>query len=106
MLVDVTPAPERARAYLSPRGLAASPLVEDILARTGDLARIAQSLKLPILLVSAGARSPLGEEGRSQMRTLVPHVEIEIIPEASHLVARDTPTKLAGLIGDFAARVS
>lgn len=108
VLVDVTPAPdpERARAYLSPRGLAATPLVEDILARTGDLARIAQALKLPILLVSAGARSPLGEEGRSQMRTMVPHVEIEIIPEASHLVARDTPAKLAGLIGDFAARVS
>ncbi len=108
VLVDVTPTPdpERARAYLSPRGLAASPLVENILGQTERLAQIVRALKLPILYVSAGARSPLGEDGRSQIRTLAPHAIIEIIPEASHLVARDAPAKLANLIGDFAARVN
>jgi pimeloyl-ACP methyl ester carboxylesterase len=40
------------------------------------------------------------------MRAVAPHAEIEIIPEASHLVARDAPVKLADLIGDFAARAS
>ena len=107
VLVDVTPAPdpERARAYLAPRGLATSPLVDDILGRTQDMTRIVRSLRLPILLVSAGTRSPQGEHGRAQMRAVAPHAEIEIIPEASHLVARDAPVKLAGLIADFAARV-
>ncbi|MBP6013047.1 MAG: alpha/beta fold hydrolase [Alphaproteobacteria bacterium] len=108
VLVDVTPTPdpERARTYLSPRGLAASPLVENILGQTERMAQIVRALKLPILYVSAGARSPLGEEGRVQIRTLAAHAVIEIVPEASHLVARDAPARLANLIGDFAARLN
>lgn len=106
VLVDVIPAPdhERTRSYLSPRGYATSPLVDDILGRTQDLTRIVGALRLPILLVSAG-RSPIGEEGHAQLRALAPHARIEIIPEASHLVARDAPAKLANLIGNFAADI-
>ena len=108
VLVDVIPAPdlERARSYLSPRGYATSPLVEDILGRTQKLTRIVRNLRLPILLVSAGGRSPIGEEGRAQLRTLAPHSQIEIIPEASHLIARDAPAKLANIIGEFAGELS
>lgn len=106
VLVDVTPTPnpDRARNYLSPRGLAASPLVDDILNQSQRLATIVSALRLPILYVSAGARSPLGEDGRIQMRKLAPHAAIEVIPEASHLVARDAPAKLANLISDFATQ--
>jgi pimeloyl-ACP methyl ester carboxylesterase len=105
VLVDVVPAPdaERARAYLSPRGgLGASPLVTDLLARAEDLTRIVRTLRLPIMLVSAGGTSPLGEAGRQQMRALAPHARVETVAKASHLIARDAPAELARLIGDFA----
>lgn len=104
VLVDVIPAPDpgRTRAYLAPRGnLSAWPLIEDILARSEDLSRIVADLRLPILLVSGGARSPIGEKGRGDFAALVPHAKIAIIERASHLVARDAPDRLAELIVDF-----
>jgi pimeloyl-ACP methyl ester carboxylesterase len=108
VLVDVTPAPdpERTRAYLSPRsGLGASPLVEDILARSAQLTRIVRGLRLPVLLVCGGVKTPLDETGRSAFAELCRHADIQIIDHASHLVARDAPGELASLIAEFARRV-
>ena len=109
VLVDVTPAPnaDRTRAYLAPRaGLGTSPLVGDILSRSRDLSRIVAQLRLPILLVCGGIRSPVGEEGRARFSELCPNAEIEVLANAGHLVARDAPQELAALISDFADRFS
>lgn len=105
VLVDVTPAPDhdRTRTYLAPRdGLGTSPLVADILAKGALFEGIVARLRLPILLICAGQRSPLGEGGRARFRVLAPAALIEIIPEAGHLIARDAPLALAQMIADFA----
>jgi pimeloyl-ACP methyl ester carboxylesterase len=59
-------------------------------------------LRLPILLVCGGAGSPIDAGARAGFARLAPHAGMEIIAKAGHLVARDAPSELAALIGDFA----
>ncbi len=104
VLADVTPAPdpELTHAYLSPRGgLGASPIVEDILSRSEQMTRIVAALRLPVLLICGGERSPIDEKARAGFSSLAPHARIEIVEGAGHLVARDAPDELSRHIVDF-----
>mgnify|MGYP003677486508 CR=1 FL=1 len=109
VLVDVTPAPNaaRARAYLAPRGgLGASPIVEDILARADMMTRRVSQLRLPIMLVCAGKPSPLHDDDREHFLSIAPHASIRTLDKAGHLIARDAPDDLADLIAEFARNLS
>lgn len=109
VLIDVTPSPdpERTRKFLTPRGdLGASPLVKDILSQSDRFTGIIAKLRLPILLVCGGARSPIDQKARDDFATLCPHADIKIIEDAGHLVARDAPLELAALIAGFAKRAT
>lgn len=109
VLIDVTPSPdpERTRKFLAPRGgLGASPLVDDILSQSDRFTGIVEKLRLPILLVCGGARSPIDQKARDAFAKLCPHAEIKVIEDAGHLVARDAPLELATLIAGFARRIT
>ena len=98
VLVDVVPVPDsaRVRAFLAPReGLAAAPLIDDILSKGEMLQAAAARLDLPILLVRAGPRSPLSDQEVADLRSLCPQLRVERIDLAGHLIARDAPEELA-----------
>lgn len=109
VLIDVTPSPdpERTRKFLAPRGgLGASPLVDDILSQSDRFTGIVAKLRLPILLVCGGARSPIDQKARDAFAKLCPYAKIKVIEDAGHLVARDAPLELAVIIAEFARRIT
>jgi pimeloyl-ACP methyl ester carboxylesterase len=105
VLIDVVPDPdpERTRSFLAAAGIAldGGGLVEDILGRAPALRRAAAAIRIPTLLVRGGRASPLADGDVERFRTLVPHAMVSTIPEAGHLVARDAPHELAGLLLNF-----
>lgn len=103
VLVDVVPDPdhERTAAFLTATiggRRAGNPLVEDILGRGAALRQLASELSLPTLLVRGGGHSPLTDADVQRFISTMPHADIEVIPGAGHLVARDAPLELAALI--------
>ena len=105
VLLDVVPDPDpaRVRIFLEIDGANAAhaPQIDDILSQAAALRASARSLTLPVLAVRAGLRSPLSDEDWDRFRQLVPHAEIVSVSSAGHLLARDTPTEVAKIIGGF-----
>lgn len=103
VLVDVVPDPDpdQTRRFLSPLGMAETPLVADILGRAEGLRAIAARLSLPILAVRAGQRNGMDDSDAERFATLVPHARIVTVPDAGHLIAREKPAELAGLLAEF-----
>ncbi len=108
VLVDVVPdpAPGPARAWLHERGLRRdrAVLVDDILGRGRELLATATGLDMPILLVRGGGRSPLGDDDVDRLQGANPGVMVTVVAGAGHLVARDAPTELAGIVAEHASR--
>ena len=105
VLVDVTPRPdpEKTRCYLAPHGdLGASPIVENILSQTDQIAAIVSEFSLPVYFVGGGERSPVDDKAQADLAALCPQTLFSIIEQAGHLVARDAPVELAQLIIGFA----
>ncbi len=107
-LVDVVPdpTPGPVRAWLDELGLQRdrAVLVDEILARGPQLLATATGLDMPILLVRGGGRSPLGDEDVDRLRGANARVMVTTVASAGHLVARDAPTELAGIVAEHAAR--
>lgn len=104
VLLDVVPTLDhvRARRYLEGLGnLAASPLVDDILARSHTLAQSMPNFQLPVLLVRGGAASPLSDVDVIKFRQICPDLHVRRVARAGHLVARDSPKKVADYLVDF-----
>ncbi len=104
VLVDVLPDPdpEGTLRYLTPRGMATSPLVADILGRRDQLRDIAAGLTLPILVVRAGDGAGITDGDVARFLTLAPQARFATVPGAGHLVAREKPHALAALLAAFA----
>ncbi|MFE3447246.1 alpha/beta fold hydrolase [Nocardia sp. NPDC059180] len=101
VLVDVVadPDPDRVRSWLGDLGLLDqhADLVEDILSSGPELSATAAALDLPVLLVR-GARSPLADAGAERLRVANRRVTVTCVPDAGHLVARESPTELARIV--------
>ena len=106
ILVDVVPAPDpqRVRDFLARggHGLDRSPLVADILGRATQMGEAAAQLRLPLLLVRSGGDSGIDDAEVARLRLWAPQLQVTVIEEAGHLIARDAPTRLAAAIADFA----
>lgn len=100
VLVDVVPDPpaDRVRAYLNGvrEGLAASPIVVDVLSRREELRAAAAGLgdEVPLMLVRGGCSHLDGEDVR-RLGQLVPQLRVGVVPGAGHLVAHEAPAGLA-----------
>lgn len=110
VLVDVAPAPDpdRVRGFLNgvdPR-LANSDITEDILKKGPRFLEAASRLRLPLLLVRAGAHGPMSNEEVFRFRALCPHMVVAHIDAAGHLIARDAPIELADAILSFKASMT
>jgi pimeloyl-ACP methyl ester carboxylesterase len=107
VLVDVVPDPDagRVRAFLARYASGSNRRSEDGLRRAPELrAAAAKLVDVPTLLVRAGGPSPLSEADANRFAGLVPTARVEVIPEASHLIARDAPGALARLVEEHASR--
>ncbi len=56
---------------------------------------------IPVLLVRSGREAAITDEDVARLSLLVPQLQTAIVPDAGHLIARDAPLALAGLIADF-----
>lgn len=105
VLVDVVPAPDpdRVRHFLATTAphLAETFLVEDILRKGPMLAQAASKIEIPILLVRAGAKGPMSDDEVRSLRGLCPHLCVEQVDAAGHLIARDAPVLLADILLRF-----
>jgi pimeloyl-ACP methyl ester carboxylesterase len=108
-LIDVVPAPDpgRARRYLAGSSTArtgdmsTSPIAEDILAHANALEAAAKQLRVPTVLVR-GTESPVTLDSDVQrFLDLVPHASVRPVEGAGHLIAREDPGALAGVLFDF-----
>mgnify|MGYP003665373292 CR=1 FL=1 len=108
ILVDVVPTPDplRVRDFLARggHGLDRSPLVADILGRAAQMGEAAAQLKMPLLLVRSGRESGIDDAEVARLRSWAPQLQVTVIEEAGHLIARDAPISLATAIADFAQR--
>ncbi|MFD0689149.1 alpha/beta fold hydrolase [Actinomadura fibrosa] len=102
VLVDVVPDPDphRTRRFLAASGApeASADLVEDVLAQSPRLRQATADLRMPVLLVRGGSRSPITDDDVDRLLRLVPHATVTRIRSAGHLVARDQPAALAEAI--------
>ncbi len=102
VMVDVVPAPDphRVRRFLAAQapGLSQSPLVDDILGRAAQMTDAARSLTLPVTLVRAGPAGPMTDREVAHFRSLCPQMQMHVVEEAGHLIARDSPTALARIL--------
>tara|TARA_R110000765_G_scaffold100197_1_gene187838 strand:- start:2018 stop:2779 length:762 start_codon:yes stop_codon:yes gene_type:complete len=109
VLVDVVPVKdmERVRRFLRQLGpeIATSPLVENILGQSDRIASAVAAIRLPILLVRAGDSGPVSDEDAAHLQAHCPHVQFARIAEAGHLVARDSPQRLAETLLEFRANM-
>jgi non-heme chloroperoxidase len=69
------------------------------------LARAADRLKLPTLLVRGGLSDVLSEEGARSFLAQAPHAEYVNVDNAAHMVAGDRNDIFAGSVIEFLARV-
>tara|TARA_R110000868_G_scaffold3200_10_gene21137 strand:+ start:312 stop:1046 length:735 start_codon:yes stop_codon:yes gene_type:complete len=108
ILVDVVPTPDplRVRNFLARggHGLDRSPLVADILGRAAQMGEAAAQLRMPLLLVRSGRESGIDDTEVARLRSWAPQLQVTVIKEAGHLIARDAPIPLAAVIADFAQR--
>lgn len=103
VLVDVVPDPEpsRVRRFLSSLSVSLEgPLVEEILAMPEEFIAVARRLRLPVLLV-VGGRSAITRHEIDRLRESIPHLRVEVVTDAGHLIARDAPHELAGTLASF-----
>jgi pimeloyl-ACP methyl ester carboxylesterase len=107
VLVDVVPAPDPdpVRAWLDARGLLAdhAAIADDILGRGPQLLATTAALDMPILLVRGG-RSPLSDDDVDRLRGANRRVVVTAVERAGHLVARDAPSELAGILTEHASQ--
>ncbi len=61
----------------------------DLLDRHERLARYAQSLTVPTLLIRGGSSDVVSEEGAREFLQLCPHAEYANVPEAGHMLVGD-----------------
>lgn len=103
VLVDIfpDPDPEQTQRFLAPLGMDKSPLVADILGRQDRLSEITRGLSLPILAIRAGERTGITDTDADRFLALAPHAQIVSIAGAGHLIAKEKPVELAGLLSEF-----
>jgi pimeloyl-ACP methyl ester carboxylesterase len=100
VLVDVVPAPppDAVREYLTPRGMADHPLVDEVLSRADVLRAAAAALRLPLHLVRGCKDSPVRDATVAELAAESKALHVHTIPKAGHLVARDAPGPLADVL--------
>jgi pimeloyl-ACP methyl ester carboxylesterase len=108
-LIDVVPAPDpsRAQRYLAASSddrtgdMSRSPIAEDVLAHAQALEAATTRMTMPTLLVR-GTSSPVTlAVDVLRFVQLVPHASVRHITGAGHLVAREAPDALSGVLLEF-----
>ncbi|WP_410594265.1 alpha/beta fold hydrolase [Amycolatopsis sp. lyj-23] len=107
VLVDVVPGLERRRVrrFLAALGVLEvhAALVDDILGQVPRLCRALARLDRPVLLVRGGPGSAVTDDDVAGLLRLAPHATVTAVRDAGHLVARDRPEALAGILADATA---
>jgi len=104
VLVDVIPDPDPAfvTTFLASTVGADShgSLVEDASTMVQHLRLGTSRFEMPTVLVRGGRSRVVSDDDVSRLLELVPHLLVQVIVGASHLVARDAPAELAAAILD------
>lgn len=105
VMVDVVPAPtpHRVRQFLNTTAphLLDSFLIENMLSKGPLLRKAASCIEIPILLIRGGPTSPMTDDEVLDFKALCPHLRVEHIDSAGHLIAQESPIALADILLRF-----